>query len=59
MANWIMLVVGTAVGIIALTADLIGIGEYPGFGWKQGVGTVVALVLVVAGAVRIFRHGGR
>jgi len=54
--DWVMLVVGTGLGILSLTADVIGLGGFPGFGWKQAVGTVVALVLVVLGAVRIVRR---
>jgi hypothetical protein len=53
--DWIRLVTGTLVGIVFLTADLVGIGAAPGFGWKQIVGTLAALVLVVPAALRIFR----
>ena len=44
--DWVRLVTGTLVGIVFLTADLVGIGAAPGFGWKQIVGTLAALVLV-------------
>ncbi len=54
-----MLVTGTALGIVALTADLIRLGAYPGFGWKQASATVVALVLVGVSAVRIVRRDRR
>ncbi len=54
-----MLVAGTALGIVALTADLIRLGAYPGFGWKQASATVVALVLVGVSAVRIVRRDRR
>ena len=57
--DWIILVVGTAIGIVALTADLIGAGAYQGFGWKQGAGTAVALVLVAIAAARIMRRDRR
>ncbi len=53
--DWVRLVTGTLVGIVFLTADLVGIGAAPGFGWKQIVGTLGALVLVVPAAWRIFR----
>lgn len=53
--DWVRLVTGTLLGIISLTADLVGIGAFPGFGWKQVVGTLVALALVVPPAWRIFR----
>ena len=54
--DWMMLVLGTVLGILSLTADVIGIGGFPGFGWKQALGTAVALVLVAAAAVRIVRR---
>ncbi|HEV8307297.1 MAG TPA: hypothetical protein VGW35_06475 [Methylomirabilota bacterium] len=54
--DWVALVVGTGLGVVSLTADLIGIGGYPGFGWKQALGTVVAVTLVAGGALRIIRR---
>jgi hypothetical protein len=54
--DWVLLVSGTLLGIVSLTADLLGIGAFPGFGWKQVAGTVVALVLVAPTAWRIFRR---
>ena len=38
---------------MSLTADLIGLGGYPGFGWKQILGTLVALVMVALTTARI------
>ena len=38
---------------MSLTADLIGLGGYPGFGWKQILGTLVALVIVVLATAQI------
>jgi uncharacterized membrane protein len=54
--DWAMLVVGTAVGVLALTADLVGLGAFPGFGWKQWVGVAAAAVLIGVGAIRIVRR---
>lgn len=54
--DWFILMVGTALGILGLTADLIGVGGFPGFGWKQGLATAVGLLLVAVGAVRIVRR---
>jgi hypothetical protein len=54
--DWVVLVLGTALGILSLTADLVGLGGFPGFGWKQAVGTAVALVVVLGSAVRIVRR---
>jgi hypothetical protein len=57
LRDWVILVTGTLLGLVSLTADLLGIGAFPGFGWKQVVGTVVALLLVAPAAWRIFRGG--
>jgi hypothetical protein len=54
--DWAMLVVGTLLGILFLTADLIGVGWAPGFGWKQVVGTLGSAVLVATSAWRIARR---
>jgi hypothetical protein len=51
-----MLVAGTGLGLLSLAADLVGIGGYPGFGWKQGLGTLAGVCLVVVAAVRILRR---
>ncbi len=58
LRDWVLLVVGTVLGVVSLTADLLGIGAFPGFGWKQVLGTVVALGLVAPTAWRIF-HASR
>ncbi len=55
VVDWVVLVLGTALGIVSLTADLLGLGGFPGFGWKQALGTAVALVLIVGSALRIVR----
>jgi hypothetical protein len=57
--DWLMLIVGTALGVIALTADLIGIGGYPGFGWKQAALAVVAVLIVTFSAIRIVSRDRR
>ena len=54
--DWIALVVGTGLGIVSLTADVVGLGGFPGFGRKQILGTGVALVLVAGAAIRILRR---
>ena len=33
--DWALLVTGTLLGVVSLTADLLGLGALPGFGWKQ------------------------
>jgi hypothetical protein len=56
LLDWIALVIGTGLGIVSLTADVVGLGGFPGFGWKQVLGTGVALVVVAGAAIRILRR---
>ena len=51
---WVVLVLGTLLGVVSLTADLVGLGAFKGFGWKQALGTAVALGLVIGSGWRIF-----
>ena len=56
MSDWVTLVLATGLGILSLTADLIGVGGYRGFGWKQILGTLVATVVAAWAALRIARR---
>ena len=56
--DWIVLVAGTLLGVVSLTADLLGLGAFPGFGWKQVIGTAAALGLVIPAGWRIY-HASR
>jgi len=56
---WVALVVGTLLGVVSLTADLIGLGAFKGFGWKQTLGTVVALGMVIVSGWTIFLRSRR
>lgn len=57
--DWALLVTGTLLGVLSLTADLLGIGAFPGFGWKQVAGTAAALTLVIPSGWRIFQRSRR
>lgn len=56
---WVVLVIGTLLGVVSLTADLVGVGAFKGFGWKQALGTVVALGIVIASGWAIFHNSRR
>jgi hypothetical protein len=56
VSAWLLLIVGTALGVLSLIADLIGVGGYQGFGWKQAVGLAVALVAVGLAAALIVKR---
>ena len=57
--DWALLVTGTLLGVVSLTADLVGIGAFAGFGWKQMIGTAAALGIVIPSGWRIFRASRR
>jgi len=46
-----LLVVGVVLLIGSLTADLMGIGGSPGFGYKQIIGAVAGVIGIIAGFV--------
>ena len=48
--------VGLLLLIIALFADPLGLGRAPGVGWRQTLGAVVGVLVVVAGAYLLRRE---
>jgi hypothetical protein len=53
----VLLVVGVMLSLISLTADVIGIGEGTGIGWRQITGFTVGLVIAVVGLVQMRKKG--
>jgi len=53
----IAIVLGAIVTLVSLTADLIGIGSYPGLNWAQLIGTAIGLLLILLG-LRLRRFEG-
>ena len=51
----ILLIIGLALAALSVSADLIGLGEGSGFGYKQIVGLVVGLTGIVTGLFFIVR----
>jgi hypothetical protein len=45
----VVMVGGAVLLILSLTADLIGIGSYPGLHWAQLTGAAVGLVVLMFG----------
>ena len=45
----LLLIIGALLVIIALTADAIGIGVNPGFGYKQGLLLIAGLGMALVG----------
>ena len=47
--GFIILVIGIIVFLIALLADTLGIGGFPGIGTKQTIGIIAGLVICISG----------
>jgi len=43
--------IGIVVFLISVFADPLGIGGYPGFGYKQMIGTILGIVIVIIGVL--------
>jgi hypothetical protein len=41
--------IGALLVLIALFADPLGLGGRSGFGWKQGLGLVIGVMVILAG----------
>ncbi len=44
-----LLVLGVALLIVSLLADVIGIGANPGFGYRQIIGVVLGVIAIIRG----------
>ena len=56
IAGIVLFVIGAIILVLSLTADLIGIGVNPVvFGYRQIIGTIVGVIVVVAGLILILR----
>ena len=45
----VLLLNGIIIFILASSADFIGLGEYPGYGYKQISGNIVGAIAIIAG----------
>jgi hypothetical protein len=51
----LVLVIGIGLLAASLLADVIGIGDDPGFGSQQTAGTVVGVIITIVGLYLTFR----
>lgn len=49
--NMMIVGIGMIVLLISLLADPIGLGGYPGFGWKQAIGLATGIVILILGLI--------
>ena len=47
----ILIVIGIIILLVSLLADMIGIGGYPGMGYKQIIGAIVGGVISIIGFI--------
>ena len=47
----VLLVAGVVVLIVSVAADAIGVGRFPGFGLRQGVGAAAGAIAVFVGVI--------
>ena len=45
----VFLLIGIIIFILALSADFVGLGVYPGYGYKQISGFIVGAIAIIAG----------
>jgi len=50
---WVLIAIGLVIIVLSGFADALGLGRYPGFGWRQTVGVVLGIVAVVCGVWRL------
>ena len=51
-----LVAVGLVLAVLGLSADFIGLGPVPGFGYKQIAATVVGLVVAAVGMLMVRRR---
>ncbi len=54
-ANVFVFIIGIGLLVASLLADVIGIGDDPGFGKQQTMGTIAGVVIMVVGFVLTLR----
>jgi len=49
ITGMVLFVAGAVIVIVSVAADYIGMGGFPGFGYKQITGTILGIVMIVVG----------
>lgn len=49
--SFILIVVGIIILLVSLLADVLGIGGYPGIGYKQILGAIAGAVISIIGFI--------
>ncbi len=46
---WGLVTLGLVIIVLSTFADALGFGQQPGFGWKQALGVVIGVALMLGG----------
>ena len=46
---WGLIILGVVIIFLSAFADVLDVGQQPGFGWKQALGIVIGVLLVLGG----------
>ena len=55
----VLAVVGVVGAVLALAADVLGFGDYPGINWAQGAAAAACLVIAIFGVWLVFSKFGQ
>ena len=58
-ANVLLLIIGVGLLSVSLLAEVIGIGDDPGFGMQQTMGSLAGVVITIAAVYLITRSAGQ
>lgn len=47
--GFVLIALGVVIVVVSLAADVIGIGNVLGFGWKQQLGTAIGVIMAIVG----------
>jgi hypothetical protein len=53
---WILVGVGVLLVLISALADSVGLGRSPGFGWRQGLGVAIGVLVILGGLYKRHRQ---
>lgn len=49
MLSWGLMVIGLIGALVSAFANWLGLGGYPGIGWKKSLGIIVGVLLIAVG----------
>jgi uncharacterized membrane protein YgaE (UPF0421/DUF939 family) len=53
--GFVLIALGVVIAVVSLAADVIGIGNQIGIGWKQLLGTAIGIIVALVGVWLVSR----